>query len=148
VLHYEGFRAWSIGSPASVALETLAESGSPAELLALAADEQDAQSSGALLMPGDSLSMNLSAVWRDDLSLTIASMPVNTNDAFSGTTAWNIAGLDEGDSYTALLPIYDAGTEFNSEDADSVPGPAAGGEGFNAERDDVADYWLQRLMVI
>ena len=37
---------------------------------------------------------------------------------------------------------YDTGTEANTESADTVPGPAAGGgaqEGFNAARDDVRD---------
>jgi hypothetical protein len=32
---------------------------------------------------------------------------------------------------------YDAGTEANTEAKGSMPGPADGGEGFNAARDDV-----------
>jgi hypothetical protein len=32
---------------------------------------------------------------------------------------------------------YDAGTEANSEAKGTMPGPADGGEGFNASRDDV-----------
>ena len=32
-------------------------------------------------------------------------------------------------TYTYYLNGYDAGTEANSESADTVPGPAAGGEG-------------------
>jgi len=31
---------------------------------------------------------------------------------------------------------YDAGTEANSETAATIPGPAAGGEGYNSTRDD------------
>ncbi|HFQ61119.1 MAG TPA: hypothetical protein ENK39_02315, partial [Epsilonproteobacteria bacterium] len=34
------------------------------------------------------------------------------------------------------LVTYDAGTEANSELASTIPGPAGGGEGFNAARDD------------
>ena len=40
------------------------------------------------------------------------------------------------DSMAMMLPVYDAGTEANSEAAGTIPGPADGGEGFNAERDD------------
>jgi hypothetical protein len=36
-----------------------------------------------------------------------------------------------------MLPVYDAGTEANDEEAANVPDPAAGGEGFNASRNDV-----------
>lgn len=140
ILHYEDYRAWSIGEPASLALETLAESGDPSMLLDDAEDVQSSERSGGILVPGAHTAVNVDAVWREDLSITLASMPVNTNDAFAGTTAWNIAGLEPGDSITALLPVYDAGTERNSEDASTIPGPAAGGEGFNAERDDIADY--------
>ena len=35
-----------------------------------------------------------------------------------------------------ILPVLDAGTEANSEAAGTIPGPADGGEGYNAERDD------------
>lgn len=143
ILHYSGYRAWTLGSPASVELETLAESGSPAALIGAASEAQDAQSSGQILAPGERVSVNLSAVWRDDLAITAVSMPVNTNDAFSGTTAWPLAQLEVGESMAAFLPVYDAGTEFNSETAASIPGPAGGGEGFNEARDDIAD-WVTR----
>ena len=139
ILHYSDYRAWNIGSPASAGLETLAESGNPAALIEAASNAQDAKVSGAILLPGESLSLQLSAVWREDLALTAVSMPVNTNDAFSGATAWEIADIAPGSSRSALLPVYDAGTEFNSESAESIPGPAAGGEGYSPDRDDIAN---------
>ncbi len=148
VLHYSDYRAWTIGMPASTELETLAESGNPAALLEMASDTQDAESSGALLLPGESLSVSLEGVWREDIALTAVSMPVNTNDAFSGATNWSLADLEPGDSIAALLPVYDAGTEFNSETSESVPGPAAGGEGFNAARDDIADIVARHPSVV
>ncbi len=40
------------------------------------------------------------------------------------------------DSRSIEVTAYDAGTEANSESATSVPGPAAGGEGYNSTRDD------------
>jgi len=32
--------------------------------------------------------------------------------------------------------VYDAGTEINNEAPGTIPGPADGGEGFNADRSD------------
>ncbi len=147
ILHDDSYYGWQIGSPASAGLENLAESGNPADFIA-EADALDSTTSAGIIPPGGSGSVSVSAVWREDLSLTIASMPVNTNDAFTGTTGWNIAQLAPGESTRALLPIYDAGTEANTESIDSVPGPAAGGEGFNAARDDVADYVVRHSGVV
>ena len=42
-----------------------------------------------------------------------------------------------GEIYSFNTSSYDAGTENNSELSTTIPGPAAGGEGFNADRDDV-----------
>lgn len=51
----------------------------------------------------------------------MASMMVNTNDAFVGLRA---VELHPGMSFT--VPAYDSGTEENNEDCFSVPGPACG----------------------
>ena len=64
-------------------------------------------------------------------------MLVNTNDAFTGIDQLDFSGLAVGDSLTRQLAVYDAGTEYNDELAGSIPGPADGGEGFNALRDDL-----------
>lgn len=139
LLHDQGYTAWSIGMPASIGLENLAESGSPAVLLAESTSALDSKAGGGLTMPGAYTEIELEAVWREGLSLTIASMPVNTNDAFSGVTGWDISTLQVGESMRVLAPVYDAGTEWNSESLASIPGPAAGGEGYNSDRDDIAD---------
>ncbi len=149
VLHSDSYYAWDIGAPASVGLEVLAESGSPVDFIdemSFALDSTYSQDGP--IAPGDSRTVYVEAVWSPDLSLTIAGMPVNTNDAFSGTTAWNISALDAGMSTKALLPIYDAGTEANTETPATVPGPAAGGEGYNADRDDVGDYVVRHQGVV
>ena len=48
-----------------------------------------------------------------------------------------------GIRHTQVLSVrsiaYDAGTEADSEEAATIPGPAGGGEGFNVARDDQAD---------
>jgi hypothetical protein len=46
-------------------------------------------------------------------------MAINTNDAF---VAINSMALKPGDRVTSVA--YDAGSEVNNEDCDSIPGPA------------------------
>jgi hypothetical protein len=48
-----------------------------------------------------------------------------------------LSGLSVGDTWSAYTSVYDAGTESNSEAQGTIPGPADGGTGFEAERDDV-----------
>jgi len=145
ILHGDDYVAWHLGQPASSGLEKLAESGSPAELIAEAATAFTSAMGDGILAPGETIQVELTATIsaetfaRHNLALTLASMPVNTNDGFSGITGWNIAELQVGESQKMLLPIYDAGTEANSEMSSTIPGPAGGGEGFNAVRDDIAN---------
>jgi Spondin_N. len=136
VIHEQGSVAWEVGSPASFGLEVLAESGGTdgfiaetTALVSLAGTE--------LILPGQSASYRLDVMDTNNLSLTLAAMLVNTNDAFTGVSDWALGALEVGGSREVLAPIYDAGTEVNSESSGSIPGPAAGGEGHNAIRDDV-----------
>jgi hypothetical protein len=68
---------------------------------------------------------------------TAATMLVNTNDAFSGLTGIDISTMAVDDKKSWRLNVYDAGTELNSEAMGTIPGPADGGTGFDASRDDV-----------
>lgn len=135
IIHNDGFPAWETGVAASAGLEVLAESGLPDDFIsekqsyALA----DAAGDGAVT-PGENISVSLEAVWDEGLQITVATMLVNTNDAFTGTTGLTIGQLGVGESISRLTRIYDAGTEENSEISESIPGPAAGGEGYNSER--------------
>jgi len=139
VLHGPDYAAWEVGSAASHALETLAESGDPANLISAADADPDvlgtAQGTG-VVMPGNTDSVALSTTADAPVLITLATMLVNTNDAFGGINGRSLDGLDVGQSFSFMVPAYDAGTEANSESMDTVPGPAAGGEGFNAARDD------------
>jgi hypothetical protein len=71
-----------------------------------------------------------------NIYLSLATMLVNTNDAYVGINSANIENLEVGDSRILFANAFDAGTEANSEALADIPGPAAGGEGFNAARDD------------
>ena len=73
------------------------------------------------------------------MTISVSTMLVNTNDAITGINAVPIGDMQVGDSVSLRTIAYDAGTEANTEQAVHIPGPAGGGEGFNAARDDIAD---------
>lgn len=135
VLHSTG-ELWQIGQPASAALETLAESGDNTALIASDFVVSSATHSEALI-PGTSADITISTTDESARSLSLATMLVNTNDAFSGLNVIDLAALEVDASISFTTNVLDAGTEVNSEAAGTIPGPADGGEGFNAARDDV-----------
>ena len=97
-------------------------------------------SGGAPIGPAGSETVSIDLLNNDRIGLQIsfASMLVNTNDAFTSlnTSAETMA---IGDILTFDSVAYDAGTEADTESATDIPGPAGGGTGFDAARDDQAD---------
>ena len=143
-LHSSDYRAWSIGQSASEGLELLAEGGDNSALLnAQTSYVYSAVSGTGAIAPGTgsmlSIEAGINSEMSSDLQLTLVSMLVNTNDAFVGKTGIDLSSLVVGEAVKHYLPIYDAGTEGNSELQGTIPGPADEGEGFNMARDDV-DY--------
>lgn len=143
VLHKPSFKAFSVGMPASVELERIAEGGNSEAFLAQATTNQATFTSGkadAGIPPGMTATVMLETTLMDvdkaQLRLTALSMLGNTNDGFTGLNSVDISKLAVGESMTIDTISYDAGTEKNTESAATVPGPAAGGEGFNSMRDD------------
>lgn len=132
--------AFAVGTPASDALELMAESGDNSGLLD-SIDSLSEASGSAPVGPGgsDSFELEVEADEETALTLTVLTMLVNTNDAFTGVNGADISDLAVGASLAFRTPSYDSGTETNSEAAGTIPGPADGGEGFNAARDDVTD---------
>lgn len=147
VLHKPGYHGFTLGMPASVELEYIAEAGDPAALLTDVTSRTTTYTSAKPdtgIAPGASVTVELSAdiplaeeTWPQ---LSALSMLGNTNDGFTGLDAVNLGELGEGDTMTLYSLSYDAGTENNSESAATVPGPAAGGEGFNPMRDDPVSW--------
>ncbi len=146
VVHDSAYIPWQLGETVSMGLEALAESGDPSTFLteanANSAVVMSTRSNNGPFGPGNSETVSITVDHSARLQLTVASMLANTNDAFTGIRNWSIGGLAAGDSTSSMARVYDAGTEANNETADSMPGPAAMGEGFNAVRDD-----LNRLTV-
>ncbi|OUR88865.1 hypothetical protein A9Q81_22820 [Gammaproteobacteria bacterium 42_54_T18] len=142
ILHTPGYQAWVDGEAASSALEILAEEGDNSNLLSNAGDHSAylAGDSGAgIIGPGSSENVQLEADVQNGVNLSVVTMLVNTNDAYTGINASSLADLASGDSVSFRAPVWDAGTEDNTEAAGTIPGPADGGEGFNAARSDNSD---------
>ena len=131
---------FDIGSAASAGLQQLAESGDSAALL----DEMTTIASASAdqpLAPGASETSTI-AFYSDDTSnlrLSFIRMLVNTNDAINCVRGIDISTMVFSESCSFSSIFYDSGTEANSETAETIPGPAGGGEGFNAGSDDVRD---------
>ena len=143
VIHKSGFKAFEVGTPASVELERIAEGGNPDAFLSDANNNTltlTSAKASAGVPPGMNATIMLETPLMVEnkslLRLTALSMLGNTNDGFTGLNAIDISGLAIGQSMTIDTISYDAGTEKNTETATTVPGPAAKGEGFNAMRDD------------
>jgi len=138
VVSHDDITLWSVGVSASPALELLAESGDNSEVIA---DSRllNSIAGGSPLAPGMTESLVITTTSEEAPKLTVITMLVNTNDAFSGRTAIDVSGMAIGDNLSMMTRSYDSGTEANSEVAGTIPGPADGGEGFNSARDDV-DY--------
>lgn len=137
ILHREDYALYRIGTPASLGLEQLAEGGDNTQLLLDAdanASVKEAKGGAGAIPPGAQESVRVSGNGAGCIS--VATMLVNTNDAFAGTNCIDVSGLHWGGKLHLAVAAFDAGTEGNSESAATVPGPAGGGEGFNAVRDD------------
>jgi len=141
ITHSSTYSAWSVGSTASTGLEQLAEGGSNSQLLASLAGIDAASASGAgAIGPGASETISVTTSASSQTLITVVTMLVNTNDAFTGLRSVDVSALAIGDTMTINARAYDAGTELDSESAGTMPGPADGGEGFNASRSDVNNF--------
>ena len=140
VAHTAAVSVWTVGTAASTELENIAEGGSNAELIASLAAEDAASASGAApIGPGGSDMITIATTSATQTLISVVTMLVNTNDAFSGLRSIDVSGMAVGDSMMFTASVYDAGTEINDESAGTMPGPADGGEGFNAARTDISD---------
>jgi hypothetical protein len=142
--HQSAYAIFAVGSPAGQGLEEMAEGGDNSTLLAeanAAAAVVVTASGAAPVGPAGSETVTLSMLdsMRFGLMLSVSTMLVNTNDAFTALNGVSLETMAVGDMLTFNTVAYDAGTEADTEMAMHIPGPAGGGEGFNVARDDQAD---------
>ena len=114
------------GQPASDELAALAEDGGPGDLADLLADHAevfDVTVADGPLFPGMSKTYELEMRGKFN-HISAVGMLVSTNDAFFGLSSFQV------DPYLAVqrttAPAWDAGSEFNNEDCDFIPGPPCG----------------------
>lgn len=143
VVHNKDYQLFDEAIQASIGLEHLAESGSNSQIIAEANNSNSTYASKgaeAPIAPGASASYNLT--FSNDLvdaKISVATMLVNTNDAFTGGKDLDISKLNINQSISFSGPVWDAGTEGNSETAETIPGPAGSSaddsnKAFNSER--------------
>ena len=124
--HTGEFRLFRLGNPARPSLAHLAETGNP-EPLATALEGVDAVRDVAVtpqrLGPGESVTVHLRGARR----VSVAGMLVRTNDGFFGLNGTRIPL--KRPVRVRFSPGYDAGSEFNDELCQSIPGPPCHGNG-------------------
>jgi hypothetical protein len=118
---------FTLGSPASIALYTIAEDAFTSDLLNLwepttNADVFALKASSQKVFPGDSQTIEISGGGKYRL-ISLVAMLVTTNDSFF---ALNGVPLPTHGSITYYSPAYDAGSEVNDEDCAHIPGPPCG----------------------
>lgn len=119
VLHETGTSYYSMGAPASTAVEMLAESSetSGIEALSDAAGSVFALAS-VTVAPGESLDTLVTATSTAQVEMSILSRMESTNDGFVAANAVSLASLvASGDSVKMYMRALDAGTEQNIEGA-------------------------------
>ena len=132
--HNSEDKLFEVATEASTALQTMAEGGNIAELMAqatAAGSDMAANPAEGLLAPSSSTMTTLMTTDGNDY-LSVTAMLLPTNDGFVGLDSWKIP--TEAGTYTVYLNAYDAGTEQNNElvvegsGAPGTPGiPAAPG---------------------
>jgi len=131
--HRKGVTLFELGSAASNELSALAEGGDVAPLTAtLEANDKvvDTANSGALLMPGKTVTVTVSAAYGAK-QISLASMLIPTNDSFIALNG--VKAPKHGKSTVYYSPGYDAGSELNDELCQNIPGPVCGGAGGSPE---------------
>ena len=142
--HRSAFSAFMVGVAASQGLEEMAEGGDNSTLLANADADAAVLVTGSGAAPigpagSETITLDVLDSQRPGMQISVSTMLVNTNDAFSGLNSASVEAMAVGDVLTFDTVAYDAGTEADTEMAIHSPGPVGGGEGFNANRDDQAD---------
>ncbi len=125
VVHSKRADVWSVGEIASHGVAAIAEDANngPLESALPHVDgvASVATGAGGPIPSGQARSYMVETSGRYD-RLSIVSMLVNTNDAFTGLDSLKL----KGHGSTQMTMAYDAGSERNNELKSSIPGPCCG----------------------
>ena len=130
VTHRSNIAVFTVGGAAVAPLATLAETGSPAELVAsigASPSVGEALAGDGPVLPGESKTIRITTSGGADY-LTATAMFATTNDAF-----WAIQAIPLPSSGTTdvTATVYDAGTEANNELCSHIPGPPCAADSGN-----------------
>lgn len=131
VTHKQGDPLFTLGDAAKPELVAVAESGNTqpfADMLTDSGMAYDIASSGGLLEPGQSVTVNVKT-HGGFRYVSLVGMLIPTNDGFIAVNG--LEGPKGRGSDTVLSPVYDAGSETNDELCANIPGPYCGGEGLS-----------------
>ena len=124
VVHNRRVDVWSVGSPASAAVAAVAEDANlpifASTYRKVAGVSSSTVGGAGPFGPGETITFEVQGRRGDRLSLV--SMLVNTNDAFTGLDSVRLGRH----SQELEVGAYDAGTEVNNEQPAYIPGPAGG----------------------
>ncbi len=133
-IHEPRVDLWSMGEPASQVVAAIAEDANNAPAIELATHLRGVQaaftavangaSGPAPIGPGASQTVTFTVPMAGS-RISLLSMLVNTNDAFTGLDARRLP-YRVGSTRTFHSVAYDAGSERNNEMAEYIPGPVGG----------------------
>ncbi len=126
--HREGYHMFQVGKKASYELAQIAQdaiNGPMVDRLSSSRDVFSVTEGGGVILPGGYDSFKIEARSRFT-RLSLATMLVNTNDAFAGLDGLK---LPRYGSTTVYGSAYDAGSEKNTELRSDIPGPCCGSPG-------------------
>jgi hypothetical protein len=122
VVHSSRADVWSVGDIASHPVAAIAEDANNAPAESALADLPGVRTvftgPGGPIMPGTSRTYAVETRGHFN-RLSVVTMLVNTNDAFTGLDSLRAGGLGA----SVMAQAYDGGSERNNEDADFIPGP-------------------------
>lgn len=138
--HKSGITLFTLGAPASLPLEYLAEGGDTGPLedqLTANPDVEAVIDSGSPLPAGGTVKLQIKTKGEFN-HISVAAMLVPTNDGFFALNDIKVPN-HHNQVVTLFAPAYDAGTEADDESCMHIPGPPSvcNGEGFNPDRDGV-----------
>ncbi len=119
---------FSLGQPSSAELAAMAEDADTSGLMALWSNNDEVNDLQVLKLndgpiPPGQTATGVVNIDGEATRLSLASMLVSTNDGFISLNGMSLIGVVDR---SVRVPVYDSGSEANSENCDFIPGPPCG----------------------
>lgn len=119
---------FTLGEAASPQLAAMAEDADSSGLMALWADNDQVNDARVIAFDGGPIPPGRTATGVVNISgratrLSLASMLVSTNDGFVALNGMSVLGAV---NHAVRVPVYDSGSEANTENCAYIPGPPCG----------------------